>query len=96
MTKDKYFSKEYPVIMFLRLLSIFDIKNGIVSKNDCSVGIRKVRRELHINSNRMKYVISVLEKMNILEVINTNPKKIIRINKKIIRHLRKGLVNKYD
>lgn len=96
MARDKYFSKEYPVIMFLRLLSIFDIENGIVSKNGYSVSIRKVRSELHISSTRMKYAIGVLERMNVLELINTNPKKIIRINKKFICHLKKGLVNKYD
>jgi len=88
--KDKNISVEYPFVLLSRILGKYEWRNGIIRKNGIDISVNKIRKELNLSCHRMNYTLSILEEFNVCKVVNYNDKKIICLNpkfKKIIKRM---------
>lgn len=90
MERNDKVAMEYPFIMLANMLLNFDYSTGILKHNGENISVNKIRKVLNIQSYyRVSCSLEILERYKLCKVIKTNDKKIVRLNPKIIRCVKK-------
>lgn len=90
MERNDKVAMEYPFIMLANMLLNFDYSTGVLKYQGEDISVNKIRNVLNIQTYyRVDYSLKVLERYKLCKVIKNNGKKIVMLNSKIAKCVKK-------
>lgn len=89
MNKQIY-SLNHSLILFLKMLSVFDYEDGILrlkDKHKTRVTVNKIIKILHMNYSEYNFLIEALEPFNVIYEMSIGGKRFIQIDERVINAL---------